>query len=529
MTLQKYVSPSPSPRRKTLWFERVMAIAATLNLALVVFDLTYVSWRNFWLQGNIPIPFTTTKIHVPLPQVDCRDRSLAANTPPRTIRQSAITCAYDPIKGIEPNRDTEQYLDTVAQLEDLVYQQGVTVGLQSPQGQQLLTQLQQQSTEMIALNPFEVAGKSGTLEKIKNTMRERVRDRANLKNLSATQAFQIFWSTNAASAPNYLTPASWKTEIAWFNKQIRPLIATNYYRTIGENGEPTNHFWILDAPFVLLFLLEFLARTFYVSRRYTSLNWLDAMVWRWYDVPLFLPFSVLVPSLALLRVVPTGLRLHQAEVIDLHAINARARQGFVGAIAEEITEVVVVQVVNQLQAAVQRGELSQFLERSASRQYIDINNINEVEVISKQLIQLVVYQTLPKVKPDLEALLTHSIGSILSQAPAYRGLTALPGIGSVPHQITERIVSDVTQVLYDTLKAGLEDEKAAQLTAQLVQKFGNTLLAEARQQDNLEELQHLISDLLEEIKINYIQRISAEDATMVLDQTRRIKQQMTVK
>lgn len=529
MTLQKYV-PNPRPsRRKNLWFERVMAIAATVNLTLVVFDLTYVSWRNFWLQGNIPIPFTTTKIHVPIPMVDCRDRSVEFDAPPRTIRQSAITCAYDPVKGIEPNRDTEQYLDTVQQLEDLVFQQGVTVGLQSPQGQRLLTQLQQQSTEMITLNPFEAVGKSGTLEKIKNTMRDRVRDRTKLKKLSSSQAFQIFWSTNNPTAPAYLTPATWKEEMTWFNSKLRPLLATNYYRSIGENGEPTSYFWIIDAPFVTLFFLEFLARTFYVSRRYVSLNWLDAMVWRWYDVPLFLPFSLLMPSLALLRVVPTGLRLHQAELVDFQAINARARQGFVGAIAEEITEVVVVQVVNQLQDAVRRGELSQFLERSStSRQYVDINNINEVEVISKQLMRLVVHQTLPQVKPELEALLNHTVSSILNQSPAYRGLTALPGVGAVPAQITERLVSEVIQAMYNSLQSGLEDEKSAQLTAQLVQKFGSTFMAEARQQDNLEELQLLISDLLEEIKINYIQRLSAEDATMVLDQTRRIKQQMPV-
>ena len=36
-----------------LWFERFMALVATLNLFLVIFDLSYVPLRDFWLQGNI--------------------------------------------------------------------------------------------------------------------------------------------------------------------------------------------------------------------------------------------------------------------------------------------------------------------------------------------------------------------------------------------------------------------------------------------------------------------------------------------
>jgi hypothetical protein len=45
------------------------------------------------------------------------------------------------------------------------------------------------------------------------------------------------------------------------------LIQTNYYRSIEENGEFTNQFWLLDAPFVILFAIEFLARTWYISRQ----------------------------------------------------------------------------------------------------------------------------------------------------------------------------------------------------------------------------------------------------------------------
>ncbi|MGF1481556.1 MAG: hypothetical protein ACFB4I_19080 [Cyanophyceae cyanobacterium] len=36
-----------------LWWDRVVAIAAALNLLLVLFDLTYIPLRDFWLQGRV--------------------------------------------------------------------------------------------------------------------------------------------------------------------------------------------------------------------------------------------------------------------------------------------------------------------------------------------------------------------------------------------------------------------------------------------------------------------------------------------
>lgn len=500
-----------------------MAIVAVANLGLVMFDLTYVSWRTFWLQGNILIPFTSARIHVPLPQMSCRDRSVPRDQPPQYVQQSVVTCLYDPVKGIEYHRDTRDYLTTVSQLAQQIEQQGVENGLKSPEVQALLASLQKQSNDMIVTNPFAGANKSGTLEQIKNRIRRQVRKRVGT-NLTARESFNVFWSTDNAQYPNYLSPTTWNAEIAWFNQTIRPLVETNYYRGIGEDGEPTNYFWVLDAPFVVLFLLEFLARTFYISRRYTSLSWLDAVIWRWYDIPLFIPFSLFWPVLALTRILPTAVRLHQAEIINLQAIVMRVRQGFVAAIAQEISEVVVIQVINQVQASIQAGEFSTFLQKATSRRYVDLNNVNEIEAISQHFIQILTYQVFPKVQPDVEALLRQAIASILGQSPAYRGLQSLPGIGAVPAQLTERLVADITQLLYNSFTTVLEDPQITQLTTQLVRNTSNTFLTEAQRQQNLQEVQILLSDLLEEIKINYVQRLSAEDTRQLLDQTRQLQQ-----
>jgi hypothetical protein len=151
-------------------------------------------------------------------------------------------------------------------------------GLQSPQAESLLAELRLLSHRMIEDNPFDVANKSGTLAKIKNEIRLRTNAQ------SARDAFTSFWSQA------YLSRMGWQSEINFFNYEIKPLINSNYYRDIGRFGNFINRFWLIDLPFVIIFALDFLARTFYISRRNPDLNWLEAMLRRWYDLFLLLPF-----------------------------------------------------------------------------------------------------------------------------------------------------------------------------------------------------------------------------------------------
>ena len=253
-----------------------MAIVATVNLGGVLFDLSYVKGRDFYLR-KLP----------------------------------ALTQVYDSIKGIEPNRETQNYLNTVNALKEQVSQ----TGLQSPQAEALLAQMRSLSGEMIENNPFEVANKTGTLEKIKNRLR------ASIGKESIGEAFCIFWSQG------YLSEAGWQQEIDFFNKTIQPLIELNYYRPIGENGEFVDYFWRIDLPFVALFSLEFLARTFYISRRHTGIRWIDAMLWRWYDVFLLLPFW------RWLRVIPLTFRLKKAKLLNLESVRQQISQGLVANVA----------------------------------------------------------------------------------------------------------------------------------------------------------------------------------------------------
>ena len=465
-----------------------MAIIATVNLALVLFDLSYVRFRDFWLQGKVPILLADTTMRIPLPPV---------------------TQWYDPIKGIVPHTDTQQYLEKVNELESQMKE----TGLRSAPTRTILADLRRMSTEIIEENPFQLANKTGTLERIKNRMRDLIATPEN----SSRKSFQAFWTAN------YLAAVPDEEGLGFFNSQIRPLIETNYWRSIDETGNFTNlFFWKLDIGFAILFGLEFLVRTFYISRQRTGVSWQDAMLWRWYDIPLFLPIF------QWLRVIPVTIRLKDGELIDLERIREQFSRGFIASFAGELTEVIAIQTINQIQSSVKTGELARQLFENSSKAYIDLNDINEIEAISSRLIQLTIYQVLPAIKDDIEALLRHSIEQAINQLPIYKTVQSIPGFSDLPQRMTEQIVTQVStlitegsQSLYDAIS---NDKVGAELTNKLVQNFGRELGLQIQQQQNIEEIQYLVDAFLEEVKVNYVQNLAREDIEKILEETRRLEQ-----
>ncbi|GAA6615357.1 hypothetical protein NUACC26_011490 [Scytonema sp. NUACC26] len=449
-----------------------MALLASANLLLVLFDLSYVPWRNLYLQK--------------LPQV---------------------THIYDRVKGIEPHRETSHYLKTV----NLLIEQVSQTGLQSSQVDKTLAELRNLSNEMVDSNPFAGVGKSGTLEKIKNRMRERV----NVN--SSKQAFSFFWSQA------YLTKRGWTQEINFFNKAIKPLVATNYYRRIGEDSEFIDNFWLIDLPFVLIFAVELIARSYYIKLNHPGFRWFNAILWRWYDLFLILPF------LRWLRVIPIIIRLDKVKLLNLQPLRQQIHQGIIANFAEEITEIVIVRVINQIQGSIQRGEFKRWLQQNETlRPYIDINNVNEIEAIGGIFVQTIIYQVLPKVQPEAIAILRHTIDSALKQAPIYKNLQKFPGVGQIQLQLSEQLAIQIANNLYSAIVSAAEDPVGAKLSSQLVQRFTEAFGAELQNKHVLSELQNLAIDFLEEIKLNYVQQMSEEEMMRILQQTRQLRTKPSV-
>ncbi len=515
MTITKVSSKSQKkffrPRR---WFEKIMALIVLVNYVLVIFDLTYIPLRDFWLQGKVQVYIKIGTFEKEIPK------------PPLRVIPSSVSdliTQYDIIKGIEPYRDTALYLERVENLNqavnELISQQAFTDSITAENREsrstidELLADLRDRSREMIADNPFQVANKTGTLERIKNKMREHVFD---TEETSAKDAFEQFWSEE-----NFRRNG-WRNELNFFDQQIAPLIATNYFRPVGENGEPVDNFGLIDFPFFLLFLTEFLARSWYISRRHTGVSWFDAMLWRWYDI------FLLIPILRFLRIIPLIVRLDESNLIDLKAIKKQASQGFVAGIAKDVTEVVIIQVVNQLQGTIKDGTVRNILVRQNTKEYIDINNVNETSELVKIMADLVITKVIPEIRPEAEEFLRYNVDKALTQTPAYRGLENVPGVKVMQHQLTERLVSQ----LYQGLSVGLqglliEDPEFDRLLEQLIDKFSRSFGTELQAEHSIDQIELLLNDLLEEIKINYVQNLSQENIENILEQTRALRQGTT--
>jgi hypothetical protein len=423
-----------------------MAIIASIGLVVSIFDLTYIPCRDFYFR-NLPIVVQT----------------------------------YDRFKGIEPNRETERYLNAVEQLKLTVAQ----TGLASAPTQSWLQELDTLSVSMIQNNPFQVAGKTGNLEKIKNDVRDRV------QNQSAKGAFATFWSQA------YLTKAGWDTEIQFYDRQIKPLLVTNYYRRLNESGNYVDEFWQIDIIFISIFAGELLGRIFFVRRHNRQLSWQQVVIRRWYDLILILPFA------QFLRIIPVIIRLQQAKLINLSLVKSELNRLFVGQIANELTEAVVLEVLQQTQGAIRDGQITRVIRSYLNTPHVDLNNINEIEVLIELMLEIVVYRVIPTIQPDLEAILRHLFQKALSESPAYRNLKLLPGIGELPAQAIDRVVKEISASIYTALTKILEDPNSAKLSRRLAENMTKSLGDEMQRGQTIIKIESLLYDLIEEIRVTY--------------------------
>jgi hypothetical protein len=427
---------------KNLWWERSLAILIAVNFGWVLFDLSYVPWRNLYFH------------YLP-----------------------GLTKIYDPLKGIEPHRETTKYLATVDRLQ----QQKPS----SPAAPAIFKDLVEQSVQIIETNPFQGAGKSGALEKIKNRLRDHMRQE------SAKGSFRSFWT------PENFAGARATSEMAFFDRQIRPLIDINYFREIGEDGASIDHFWLVDLGFGAIFGIDLLLRLRQIRQQQPRPSWRSALIERWYDLLL------LLPMVRLLRIFPLAIRWHQARLIDLSQLQHQVNSRFVNEFADELTQVVIGQVLNQAQGAIKSGTATQLITTRLLRPYVDLNNVNEVEAIAQIILEIAIYRVLPKIQPDLEEIISTLVQKASIDSPAFQNLKLIPGFTEAPHQLIDQIVRQVSEALYLGLTKSLNDPQNGKLAKRLAENFTEALGAELQKGQTVSKLESLVSDLLAEVKASY--------------------------
>lgn len=452
----------PNKKWVALWM-KFTAIFALINLLLGLFNLSYVPIRDVYLRY--------------LPK---------------------LVDLYDPVKGIEPHPQTEQYLDTLERL----FVQIPRTGLNSEATQTLLERVRRQSNDLIDENPFIASGKFSTFAKLQRRMLDRVnRD-------SAKDALQEFWSVE------YLRSQGVRSELEFFQDDIVPLLETNYYRQTDDNGQPYDAYWRIDMWFILFFGAEFLLITFIAARRRNGLSWFDAILRRWYDWFLF------IPVWRWLRVIPVAVRLHQSKVANMEYVLAQITHEPAAYLSDRVSEFVTVRTLNQAQESVENGDLARAL--LYPRDYVSVGNADSIDFIGDRLLQLTIYKVLPQVQPELQSLLNHSMTEALRESAFVELVEQVPALQTLPDEATDQLASYLAHTTCDVLANAYSDEIGKERFDELTRQFQNALRQELQDKATLHELQRALSNVLEEVKINYVQRSAERDTEETIEQVEEV-------
>jgi len=456
-------TPKDKKKRIVPWWEKLIALVAIANLLLALFNLTYIPLRDYYLYQF-----------------------------PTFVQK------YDHIKGIEPHPFTERYLRTVEDLEASYIQPEVS----GEEIEELLGSLRQQSLEMLDNNPFLVAAKFKTFARLQRVIRQHMNEEY------AETAFSKFWTLN------HLNTAGWQKEISFFEIYIRPLIASNYFRNVDDFGQYIDEFWRIDAFFIAFFGIEYLTRSFIISLRQSETNIFDAMLRRWYDIFLLLPFW------RWLRILPVGVKIHTSKLINLERVISQITHEPSAYLADRVSQFLLVRLVNQAKDSVAEGDFARSL--LYPKPYLTVNNVNEVEAIIDRLLQLTIYRVLPKVQPDLEALLHHSLLRSFQDSDFYTTLHKIPGIGNLSGEVIETLSAQLAEASVTVLASSYSDREGRELFDKLSSDFSRSLRLELQDASTRKELESLLSDLLEEFKINYITRSRETDPIETMEEVEHI-------
>ena len=458
-----------------LWrhWDRAVALWAGLNLLLVLFDITYIPLRTFWLQRNL----------TPLPQV------------PLVVPLSLLpdlTPLYDPVKGIEPHRETQSYLQAF-QLLDQALLAGSTPAQSAAQRRRVVALTE----AMINENPFAAAGNSGTLEKIKNRLRQRA------GNDSAKQAAaQLLGDT-------WLAQSSWQQERRFWQQQVLPLVATSYWRSIDENGRPTDHFWRIDLLlFQSVFALDILLRMLRMRRRFPGLSWRDALLRRWIDLPLLLPFW------RWMRLVPVVERLSQAQLINVEPLRAAVSRAVVSLLALELFEVLALQLVDGTQSLIRSSQWPRWIRSLRSHQSVSGADEQQLVDLLRLWGPMVLGQVTPRLAPELQSLLGHALQQQLRE---------VPGGVMVPVGVSRQLAGGVVDSLLDLSRGTAQrlarsDDRQSALLQEAIDRFWEELAAALEQAGTLERSQELLCALLQQLKLNYLAQMNRAGIDALMDE-----------
>jgi hypothetical protein len=239
-------------------------------------------------------------------------------------------------------------------------------------------------------------------------------------------------------------------------------------RRRGPDGEPVDHFWLVDLPFLLFFAAELFARWAAAVRRRSIERWWLYPLVHWYDVLGIVPaqqFRVF----RLFRLVSIYLRLKRSHVVSVgDDVVSRGVAWLADAVSEEVTDRVTVRVLDLAQREVAAGALSQVTRQALLPRRDEVRR-HVVERLATVLSD-------PELHERLGSFLRLNLDAAVASSPALRRVP-------LPDAVLAPLVRTVGEAVYDasveTLTASLATEEGRRaldaVVDEVMEAFTDTL------------------------------------------------------
>jgi hypothetical protein len=421
---------------RVLW-DVFMVWLALINLHLIVFDLTYLMLR----------PYYATYV-------------------------AFVVRVYDPVKGISPHPLTEEMLDTVSETSRLLELDPRSPGLKDRVGR-----LRALSMEILQTDPFRRSGQQSTLEVFQRVIREEVAGtEGDLRfGLDWSQAVRDFWSTE---------PDALEQSLERFDAVVRPMMSRNYFREIDFRGRLVDYFWLIDLPFLSLFLAEFLVRWYLAIRRRTYARWFFFPFFNWYDLLGLIPYTQF-RIFRLFRIASIYMRLRRSELSRVGKDTLSRAVAYVSnIIAEEISDVVALRILSDTQEEIRDGTHVRIFNETVLPRRAEIE-----EVIVSQLREIMADETTHE---RMRHLLRLNLEMAVESSSALR---AIP----MPDRVMRPLVRSVGEVVLESVIRTMADTLDREEGRKAAREFVGAILDQVLTGPLRAEIESLASEISDDV------------------------------
>jgi len=426
---------------RLIW-DLFMIFIAVVNLAMILFDLTY-----FFLRPHY--------------------RSSA----PQLVQ------FYDPFKGVEPNPEFQEYTALASEYfqteapEDALYRQELAT-----------------LSEELGSTYREFFEASGQWEAIRSMASDMNHALPESDQVSSTRRYRL----------QDVGPAFWlqlgkEKQQTIYDEKIQPTLESVYYRHRQLDGSFVDRFIFFDAPFLILFLLEFLGRWILTVRRRELERWWLFPVYNWYDILGLIPFAYF-RIFRLVRILSIYVRLHRSELTTVgQDIFSRTFSRYSNIITEELSDRVAVRILAEMQAEIRVGASLDIVLQALREK--------------REPLKEILIETLQNFSTDSPAL--DETRALLS-ASLDRAAGNVPSLRFVPDFIKTTLTREIGLAVFDAMNESLVEAWQNETGAQLISEAVDFALEEMNHPTTGQKADYLYREIAIEVIENLKEAVAVK-------------------